>query len=218
MTDRVVAIDGAAGSGKSTLARALARELGLDYLNTGLMYRALAALAARRGVEPGDAARLMDLMPGLRFRLAGVDPRELEVEGFDEAALLDVEVERTVSEVASHPGVRTWMRDRQRALGAAGAVVEGRDIGSVVFPHAAVKLLLVADPDARGRRRAEERAPRDADVAEELLERDARDHRTVPLDRPPDGAVVLDTGRLDVEDTILAAMDIIRDRAPELLR
>ena len=218
MTERVVAIDGAAGSGKSTLARALASKLGLDYLNTGLMYRALAALAARRGVEPGDAAGLMDLMPGLRFRWVGDDPKELEVEGFDEAVLLDVEVERTVSEVASHPGVRTWMRDRQRALGAAGAVVEGRDIGSVVFPDAAVKLSLMADPDARGRRRAEERAARDADVAEELRERDARDHRTVPLDRLPEGAVVLDTGRLDVEETIRVAMEVIRDRAPELLR
>jgi len=218
VTDRVVAIDGAAGSGKSTLARALAKELGLDYLNTGLMYRALAALAARRGIRPDDAAGLMDLMGGLRFRLVGERPRELEVEGFDDAALLSVEVERTVSEVASHPDVRTWMRDRQRELGAAGAVVEGRDIGSVVFPDAVVKLSLVADPEARGRRRAEERADRDADIAEALRERDARDHRTVPLDEPPEGAVVLDTGRLDIEKTIQAAMDIIRDRAPELLR
>ena len=99
-----------------------------------------------------------------------------------------------------------------------GRSSKGRDIGSVVFPDAAVKLSLMADPDARGRRRAEERAARDADVAEELRERDARDHRTVPLDRPPEGAVVLDTGRLDVEETIRAAMDVIRDRAPELLR
>ena len=218
MTGSVVAIDGAAGSGKSTLARALARELRIAYLNTGLMYRALAALASQRDVDPGDAPALMDLMPELRFTVRGEDPPELEVEGFTEPDLSTLEVEASVSEVASHPDVRAWMRDRQRELGGIGAVVEGRDIGTVVFPDAVVKLVLVADPDARGRRRARDRTELEVETERALRERDARDHRTVPLDRPPEEAVVIDTAALDASATIRAALDAIRERAPELLR
>ncbi|HTG46756.1 MAG TPA: (d)CMP kinase [Actinomycetota bacterium] len=218
MNARVVAIDGAAGSGKSTLARALAERLDLPYLNTGLMYRALAAAALARNVDPGDGAALLRLTSGLRFTVGGERPPQLQVEGYDEPDLVTPEVEAAVSEVASHPEVREWMRDRQRALGEAGAVMEGRDIGSVVFPDAAVKLYLVADPDARGRRRASERPEGEHDIVEALRARDARDHRTVPLDRPPKDAVELDTGELDVQDTIAAALEEVRRRAPGLLR
>src|SRR4029453_17544192 len=121
----IVAIDGPAGSGKSTLARALALELDLPYVNTGLMYRVLAADAIRHGVPPDDAEGVLRLTARLRFPLVGAHPRELEVEGSTVDDLTTPTVERTVSVVAAHPAVRTWMRDAQRVLGAGGAVMEG---------------------------------------------------------------------------------------------
>lgn len=213
---RVIAIDGPAGSGKSTLARAVARVIGLPYVNTGLMYRALAAAARARGVAPSDPAGLLELTDRLRFRIGGDDPPELEIEGSDLGDLTDIEVERTVSTVASHPVVRTWMRDEQRRLGRDGAVMEGRDIGSVVFPDARVKLFLSADPRERIRRRAEERPEITGDVAGALRSRDALDARTVPLVLAP-GAVLLDTSGHTVAETLATAIAEIQRLAPELL-
>jgi len=215
---KVVAIDGPAGSGKSTLARGLARALGLPYVNTGLMYRALTADAIAHGVSPEDEDGLLALTSRSRFRLAGHDPRELQVEGSTAEALVDPTVERTVSAVAAQPRVRVWMRDAQRALGADGAVMEGRDIGSVVFPDARVKIYLEAHLDRRGDRRAEERAERVArEVAAALAARDERDARTNPF-APAPGADVIDTGDLDAARTLQAALELIGERAPELLR
>lgn len=211
---KVIAIDGAAGSGKSTLARGLADALRLPYVNTGLMYRALAAAALRGGVSPGDAPRLDALTRGLRYTLEGSHPAELMVEGWTIQELTTPDVERTVSEVSCHPSVRALMRDAQRALGGAGAVMEGRDIGSVVFPDAALKLFLRADPAARVRRRAEERGTAE-ETRDDLIERDRRDARTNPLEAVPD-AVVLDTSLLDVSGTLAEALRIVRELAPEL--
>ena len=132
----LVAVDGAAGSGKSTLARGLAQELGVAYINTGLMYRALAAASIRSNTAADDAEGLVDLARALRFTVDGKNPPELDVEGYLHADLTTPEVELRVSLVASHPGVRTVMRDRQRTLGADGAVMEGRDIATVVLPQA----------------------------------------------------------------------------------
>jgi CMP/dCMP kinase len=214
---RVVAIDGPAGSGKSTLARALALELNLPYVNTGLMYRALTARAIDRGVGPNDEAGLLRLTEVLRFTFVGSRPVELKVEGATDEELTAPKVERTVSSVAAHPKVRGWMRDAQRELGAGGAVMEGRDIGSVVFPDARVKIYLDADPDHRTERRAEERADRGAaEVAAALEARDERDARTNPF-APAPGAVVIDTGRLDPEGTLEAAVAVVRERAPDLV-
>src|SRR5438093_6843332 len=116
----IVAIDGAGGSGKSTLARALARELGLPYINTGWMYRALAAVAVRSNVLPTDAETLLELMESLRFTLEGTDPVELEVEGYDHDELTSVEVEETVPAVAGHAEVRKRMIAKQRDIGKEG--------------------------------------------------------------------------------------------------
>jgi cytidylate kinase len=213
----VVAIDGAAGSGKSTLARSLARSLGLPYVNTGLMYRALAAAALGAGVADDDEARLLELIRGLRFIVPVDPPGELEVEGYDHGALTDVEVESTVSRVASHPAVRAHMRREQRELGEAhGAVMEGRDIATVVFADAPVKLYLQAPADVRARRRAAERSATDIGVEEALARRDARDARTNPH-RPAPGAVVIDTGELDTGAALAAALEAVRELAPELL-
>ena len=213
---RVVAIDGAAGSGKSTLARGLARALGLPYLNTGLMYRALTHAAIERKVSPGDGEALADLMRTLDFAMDRGDPPELTVDGARPGPELQAAaVETHVSRAASHPGVRTLMRDEQRRLGAMGAVIEGRDIGSVVFPEAPIKIYLVADAGVRARRRALEHVE-GSRAAQALLDRDERDMKVNVFEAPP-GGVVIDTTDLDVAGTVEAALRLIRERAPELV-
>ena len=213
---RIVAIDGAAGSGKSTLARGLARALGLPYLNTGLMYRALTLEARTRDVDTEDGEALVALMRTIVFALDAGDPPELSIGGFPAGPGLEgPDVEAHVSRVAAHPQVRAMMRDEQRRLGRDGAVMEGRDIGSVVFPEAPVKIYLVADANVRARRRALERAD-DATVGRALLDRDERDMK-VNVFEAPEGGVVIDTTELDVEGTVEAALRLIRERAPELV-
>lgn len=219
MTPPVVAIDGSAGSGKSTLARLLARELQLPYVNTGVMYRALTLAARRREVQIEDAEALVRLMETLEFTLSPPvrhdEPRELWIDGARPTEELEsAEVEADVSTVATHPQVRAAMRAAQRALGEGGAVMEGRDIGSAVFPDARLKMFLVAEPHERAGRRVEERGVED--VAGALHERDRRDARVNPL-VPAGDAVVIDTSELDVDGTLRAALAIVEERAPELL-
>ena len=215
---RVIAIDGAAGSGKSTLARGLAEALGLPYVNTGIMYRALTLAALDRGVDPDDGAALARLMSRLRFSLSSGIPPELEVEGSSPTpALMSDRVEGEVSHVARHPEVRALMREGQRALGLPGAVVEGRDIGSVVFPDAPLKLFLTAESDKRGERRAEQRGVTDADEVEgALLRRDTKDAQVNPFE-PAADAIVLDTSDRNIDDTLRDAIAIVHDRMPELV-
>ena len=217
-TPLVVAIDGAAGSGKSTLARGLAEVLHLPYVNTGLMYRALAAAALRQDVSADDEQALVALTLTLRFIVRVHPPGELEVEGFDEAELTSLDVESTVSDVAQHPAVRAFMRREQRELGDLhGAVKEGRDIASVVFADAPVKFYLRAGPSLRAERRANQRGLSPArKVADALGERDRRDARTNPHE-PTVDSIVLDTSTLDRDETLAAALEAIRERAPELL-
>jgi CMP/dCMP kinase len=216
MTRTLVAVDGAAGSGKTTLSRRLAQILGVPYVNTGLMYRALAAAAARDQVSIDDGSALLDLARNLRFRLEGHDPPSLEVEGYPLEELTTPEVESTVSTVARHPAVRAWMREEQRALGEDGAVMEGRDIATVVFPDAPVKLFLRAAPDERETRRAAERGDADRNrVGDALRSRDERDAMTNPLE-PASDATVIDTGELDVEATLERALEAIRRVWPAL--
>ena len=213
----VIAIDGAAGSGKSTLARGLAETLGIPYVNTGIMYRALTLAALDSGLDPEDGASLAELMSRLRFGLSDGHPPEIEVEGSPASLALESErVEAEVSHVARHPEVRALMREGQRALGIPRAVVEGRDIGTVVFPDAPVKLFLTAEPRTRVARRAEQRGAADpVDVEEALRRRDARDARVNPFEPAPD-AFVLDTSERSVGDTLDVAIEIVRDRLPEL--
>ena len=217
MSLRVVAIDGAAGSGKSTLARGLARRLGLPYVNTGIMYRALTLEAIERGTAVDDGVGLAALMSNLRFDLGHGEPPELEVEGSPPRPDLEgPDVEAHVSEVAAHPQVRSLMRAAQRALGIEGGVVEGRDIGSVVFPDAPVKLYLVAHPADRIERRAQERDASTDRVGASLETRDRRDAKVNPFE-PPAGAVVIDTTDLDIDGTLEAALEVVARVAPELI-
>jgi cytidylate kinase len=209
----VIAIDGAAGSGKSTLARALALELGLAYVNTGLMYRALALRAHREGVLVNDVATLERLARGMRFDLdPSVRPAQLTIDGeAPDESLASPEVESTVSAVARHPEVREVFRAEQRRLAAHGAVMEGRDIGTVVAPAAPLKIFLEAHPEERADRRALEREDDPSRIAEALGTRDELDARTNPL-RPAPDAVVLDTTGLAPDDVVRRALELVRER------
>jgi cytidylate kinase len=215
MSLRVVAIDGAAGSGKSTLARHLARSLGLPHVDTGAMYRALTLAAREAHVDVEDAPALVRVMGTLRFRLSSEEPRGLLIDDAPPSeALRSADVEAHVSAVSRHPRVREAMRAAQRELGERGAVMEGRDIGSAVFPDAPVKIWLEADPADRAGRRVDERGA--SDVAGALHERDRRDARVNPFVAAHD-AVVIDTSDLDVGATLDAALDAVAERAPQLL-
>jgi cytidylate kinase len=215
---RVIAIDGSAGSGKSTLAQGLARTLDVPYVNTGAMYRALTLAALVAGIDPDDQDALAELTRGLRFSLGAGTPPELEVDGAPPPPALESGwVEEHVSQVAKHPKVRDLMRKAQRALGSPNAVVEGRDIGTVVFPDAPVKLFLTAAPATRIERRTAERGAADPAIGSALHQRDARDSIVNPFEPAP-GAEVLDTGEWTVSQTLQAALAIVRARLSEVGR
>lgn len=209
----VIAIDGPAGAGKSTLARRLSAVLRLPYLNTGAMYRAVALEALRRGLDVDDAAALAALARRMRFRLAttGTVP-ELEIDGrLPGPEISSPQVEAVVSRVARHPEVRAVLRAEQRRLGEGGAVVEGRDIGTVVFPDARVKIFLVAEPRERAARRVRERSSDEEQLARALHERDALDARVNPLVPAPD-AVAIDTTGLEEDEVLARALAVVRER------
>lgn len=214
----IVAIDGPAGSGKSTVARALAAREHLTYLDTGAMYRAVTCAALERGVDISDADAVAALARGLDISLtAGAGGERLTVDGEDRTAQIRTpEVDVNVSAVAAVPAVRESMVALQRKAAEAGDVVaEGRDIGTVVFPTAEVKVYLTADPSARARRRAVQRqggdtakdASAQADAAEtaaieaELVARDKADstREASPL-RPAADAVHIDSTDLTVDE------------------
>ena len=214
----IVAIDGPAGAGKSTVARELAARLGVGYLNTGAMYRALALLALERGVDPDDGGALADLSRaheiGLQATAAG---ERVMVDGRDVTdAVRAQRVTRIVSRVAAHRAVRGEIVSLQREVLATGDwVADGRDIGSVVCPDAEVKIYLTADPGERARRRHVEIVTGGADVAledvlQEILERDRIDstREESPL-VVPDGAVVVDTSGVPVGAVVERLVGIV---------
>ena len=199
----VVAIDGPAGSGKSTVARAVAKRLGVAYLDTGAMYRSVTFAALRDGVDPADGEALAKLAAGLDIQLGD----RVLVDGVDAtAAIRGPEVTAVVSAVSAHPPVRTEMVRRQRSWAAehGGGVAEGRDIGTVVFPDADVKVFLTASEEERARRRQQDdRTPDVTAVAAELARRDSLDStRTASPLRPADDAVVIDTTGRTVDDVV----------------
>jgi len=201
---RVIAIDGPAGSGKSTVARGVADRLGLGYLDTGAMYRAVACAVLRRGVDPDDAEAVVDVARSIDLDLTR---DACVVDGVDATAdIRGPEVTGAVSVVAANPGVRTEMVARQRvwATERGGGVMEGRDIGSVVFPDASLKVYLTASAEVRARRRACEAAGQDvAAVGADIERRDAADsgRETSPLVEAP-GAVVVDTSDLSIDEVV----------------
>jgi cytidylate kinase len=204
----IVAIDGPAGAGKSTVARLLARRLGFAYLDTGAMYRALTWLALERAADLDDGPGLGELA---RSHPVSFEHAAVTIAGSDvTVAIREARVDRAVSAVARHPEVREVMRVHQRALAEVrDAVVEGRDIGSVVCPGAEVKVYLVADPGERARRRGIERAEPVESTAEELQTRDARDSGQL---RPAEDAEVVDTTDLTVDEVVLRLEALVEAR------
>jgi len=204
----IIAIDGPSGAGKSTLAKRLARDLGYTYLDTGAMYRALALKILRQGLDLGDVAKLARLVDATEIDLAERQGEsQVLLDGVDVSALIRTpEVSQMASKVSAFPVVRKRMLELQRALGQKGSVVaEGRDIGTVIFPEAEVKIYLDASVDERGRRRYEElrAAGRDVTLEEtvrELKERDKRDsERDVAPLRKAEDALAIDSSQLTAE-------------------
>ncbi len=191
----VIAIDGPAGAGKSTVARAAAERLGFTYLDTGAMYRCVALAVSERGGEPAEVAEAIEIELGDRVLLDGRDVTE---------AIRSAAVSEAASQVSADIGVRlALVRKQQEILQEGDWVAEGRDIGTVVCPHAQVKVFLTASPEARARRRAEELGAEYETVLAEQLRRDERDERREhsPL-IPANDAVPVDTTELDLDEAL----------------
>lgn len=214
----IIAIDGPSGAGKGTVARTVAARLGLRHIDTGAMYRAVAWLARERGVDLRDGAAVAALASGAAFAF---EPA-IAIDGHDVTrAIRTPAIDEAAAIVARHPDVRRVLVSRQREYGRGGGIVmEGRDIGSVVFPDADVKIYLDASPDERARRRAHDQAHaagRNAAAVETVADAlSARDHSDLtrpasPLTRSED-AVYLDTTTLSIDDVVARVMALV-DRA-----
>ncbi|MBV1704206.1 MAG: (d)CMP kinase [Hyphomicrobiales bacterium] len=206
----IVAIDGPAASGKGTISRRLAAALGVAHLDTGLLYRAVAAALVAAGAPLDNEA------------VAAAAARALDLDTLDPLKLRTREIGEAASVVAAHPAVREALAEAQRAFARrpGGAVLDGRDIGTVICPDADAKIYVVASPEVRAARRAKELAEADAaasfeDVLADIRRRDERDslRTAAPLRQAPD-AVLLDTSDLDVEGAVAAALAIVRTKRP----
>ena len=223
----VIAIDGPSGSGKSTVARAVARHLGVGYLDTGAMYRALTWWCLDQGLPLTDRAAVSQAAEDLDLAV-GTDPSApwVRVAGRDISALIrETRISSVVSEVATNLEVRATMRRRQRAIIAdcadrtGGCVAEGRDITTVVAPDADVRVLLTASEDARlARRTLELHGGTDADslaaTRDQIVRRDRDDSTVSQFTTASDGVVTVDTSQLDLADSVAAVLAVVREHAP----
>lgn len=214
MTGPVIAIDGPAGAGKSTVGRAVADRLGVGYLDTGAMYRAVTFAVLRRGVDPRDEVAVLEVAETVEMT---VGEERVMVDGVDATReIRGREVTSAVSSVAAHPAVRSLLVEAQRSwvTDRGGGVVEGRDIGTVVFPDADLKLFVTASPRVRAERRVAE-AGGDVDEMEaSIIERDRLDSTRAasPLAVDP-AAVTLDTSGLSIDEVVAAVVAEVESRA-----
>ena len=222
MQEKSIAIDGPAGAGKSTLARALARELGYLYVDTGAIYRTVALRAREAGADPSDPEQVAPLLEDLDLRMdyGGDGVQRMYLSGRDVTETIrENEVSALASQVAALPAVREFLLDFQRKQAREHDVVmDGRDIGTVVLPQAGVKIFLTAAPEARARRRTAELLQRgqDADFDEilrEIRQRDEQDeNRPVAPLRQAEDAALLDTTNLDLKGSLEALLTLVRER------
>jgi cytidylate kinase len=210
---RVIAIDGPAGAGKSTVAREVARATGLEYLDTGAMYRCVALSVLREHIDPFDAEAV-----GLVARSVSIDVQGAEafLDGENVSTQIRTpEISNTVSIIAAHTPVRDAMRMQQRQWIKAngGGVVEGRDIGTVVFPDAVLKIFLWASPEVRAKRRVDQTGDDFDEVVLNITERDRIDstRSDSPL-RPADDAVSLDSSSIAVDDVVASIVQHFDER------
>jgi cytidylate kinase len=202
----IVTIDGGVASGKSAVGRRVAEKLGLPFIDSGLMYRAITRLAAQRGIDPHDADAVTRLAESTRMRIDGervwADGQELT------DGIYDSDYADALPIVSANPGVRQSLVEQQRRMGESGVVMAGRDIGTVVFPDAARKFFLVASLDEKVRRRAAQYERRGERVDEQAMRKEVelRDrvdsNRPVAPLRPADDAVIIDTDNLDVDQVV----------------
>jgi len=217
----IIAIDGPTAAGKSTAGRGLAARLGYVYIDTGAMYRAVGWQALEERADFDDAARLAEIASRITIRLGG-DPHRptVTVDGRDVSELIRTpEVDAAASKVSTVPGVRSALVEQQREMGREGGIVmDGRDIGTHVFPAADVKFFLSADPAVRAHRRHDENASkgRDESLAATLHAIEERDHRDTTRDaaplRPAHDAVIFDTTELTREALLAKMLEIVRPR------
>jgi cytidylate kinase len=210
---RVVSIDGPAGAGKSTIARALAKRLGVQYLDTGAMYRAVTAAAHLNGLNIDDEAEVSSLAEQMALEV-GLD--HVLADERDVTSLIRTpEITALVSTVAAYPRVRAEMRRRQRDWGEArgGGIIEGRDIGTVVFPDAVLKVFLTASPRTRAIRRVEQAGGDVDEVERSIIDRDHLDSTRAdsPL-RESSDSIVVDTTNRSIDEVVEELIEILEER------
>ena len=216
-----IAIDGPSGAGKSSLAKALAKDLGYVYVDTGAMYRSIGLYAVCAGVDPHDADAVAALLPQVKLGIRLIDgAQHIYLNGEDvSTAIRAEEIGMAASAVAAHPAVRSFLLDTQRGLAESqNILMDGRDIGTVVLPNATVKIFLTAAPEARARRRWLEYQQKGMEVAfEDVLtdvkQRDYQDtHRAAAPLKQAEDAVLLDTSDLNFEQSLAAMKKIIAEK------